>query len=111
MVDEEPLVEVGSSQSVLTQALSKKDLLHKTSMRRVTSHAKFQLELTDDEEDMSHSSRPDEEQETDLKLRRAVTRGESSSSVGGVSRHASAGEKASFGRHDSVHSVGDGSSR
>ena len=68
-----------------------------------------------------------QEQETDLKLRRAVTRGESSSSlggvsrhisrgdssssVGGVSRHASAGEKASFGRHDSVHSVGDGSSR
>ena len=65
--------------------------LHRSSMRRVTSHAHFQLEVTDDEDDLSHSSHPDDWQApgdagdagggvSDVATRRAVTRQDSNSS-------------------------------
>ena len=58
----------------------------RATIKRVTSHAHFQLEVTDDEEDMSHNSKHSEDAElaslrADVAHRRAVTRQESTSSI------------------------------
>jgi hypothetical protein len=57
-------------------------------MRRVTSHAHFQLELTDDEEDLSHNSSSAQDDKgadgADLPQRRALVREQSNSSMKGA---------------------------